>query len=44
VNTVMNLRVPQNVGNFLSGLVTVNFSRRTRLRGVSGRDLTEILY
>jgi len=28
VNTVMDLRVPQNVGNFLASRVTVTFSRR----------------
>jgi hypothetical protein len=44
VNMVMNLCVPQNVGNFLSGLATVDFLRRTWLRGISGRNLTEILY
>jgi hypothetical protein len=35
VNAVMNLRVPQNVGNFLTGCEPVNFSRRTPLRAVS---------
>ena len=28
VNAVMNLRVPQNTGHFLSSLGTVSFSRR----------------
>ena len=32
VNAVMNLRVPQNAGNFRK---PVNFSRRTLLHGVS---------
>jgi hypothetical protein len=35
VNTVMNLRVPYNVGNFLSGCATGGFSRRAQLHGVS---------
>jgi hypothetical protein len=35
VNTIMNLRVPQNVGKFLSGLATGGFPRRTQLRGMS---------
>jgi hypothetical protein len=32
VNTVMNLRVPQNVGKFLSGCTIGGFSRRAQLR------------
>ena len=36
VNTVMNLRVPNNVGNFLSRLGRVSFSGRTVLHGVRG--------
>jgi hypothetical protein len=35
VNTVMNLRVPQNVGKFLSSCATGGFSRRTQTHGVS---------
>jgi hypothetical protein len=35
VNTVMNLRVPYNVGKFLSGCPTGSFSRRAQLHGVS---------
>jgi len=35
VNAVMNLRVPQNAGNFLTGCKPVSFSRRTLLHGVS---------
>jgi hypothetical protein len=35
VNTVMNLRVPQNAGNFLSSLGHFSFSGRTLLHGVS---------
>jgi hypothetical protein len=35
VNTVMNLRVPQNVGEFLSGCTTGSLSKRARLHGVS---------
>jgi hypothetical protein len=29
VNTVMNFRIPQKVGNFLTSQVTVSFSIRT---------------
>jgi hypothetical protein len=35
VNTVMNLRVPENVGKFLSSCATGGFSRRAHLHGVS---------
>jgi hypothetical protein len=35
VDAVMNLRVPYNVGNFLTGYKSVSFSRRTLLHGVS---------
>jgi hypothetical protein len=35
VNAVMNLRVPQNVVNFLTNCKPVNFSRRTALHEVS---------
>jgi hypothetical protein len=35
VNRVMNLRVPQNVGKFLSSCATSGFSRRTQLHEVS---------
>jgi hypothetical protein len=35
MNEVMNLRVPQNVGNFLTSRKPVSFSRRTELHGVS---------
>jgi hypothetical protein len=35
VNEVMNLWVPQNVGNFLTNCKQVSFSRRTLLYGVS---------
>jgi hypothetical protein len=34
VNTVMNFRVPQNVGKFLNGCATGGFSRRAQLHGV----------
>jgi hypothetical protein len=37
VNTVMNLRVPQNVGKFFSTCPTGGFSRRTQLYRVSCR-------
>jgi hypothetical protein len=35
VNVVMNLRVPCNVGNFLTSCKLVSFSRRTLLHGVN---------
>jgi len=35
VNAVMNLRVPQNVGNFLTNCKAVSFSRMTLLHAVS---------
>jgi hypothetical protein len=35
VNTVLNLRVPYNVGKFLSSCTTEGFSRRAHLHGVS---------
>ena len=35
MNAVMNLRVPQNAGNFLTSLEPGSFSRRTLLHGVS---------
>jgi len=35
VHTVMNLRVPQKVGNFVLSWVILSFSRRTLLHGVS---------
>ena len=35
VNAVMNLRVPQNMGNFLTSCKPVSFSRRTLHHGVS---------
>jgi hypothetical protein len=35
VNAVMNLRVPQNAGNFFNSLKPVSFSRRTLLQAVS---------
>jgi hypothetical protein len=34
VNAVINLRVPQNAGNFLTSYKPVSFSRRTVLYGV----------
>jgi hypothetical protein len=34
MNTVMNLRVPQNVRKFLSSCPTGGFSRRAQLHGV----------
>jgi len=35
VNVVLNLRVPQKVGNFLTSPKPISFSKRTRLHGVS---------
>ena len=35
VNAVMNLRVPQKMGNFLTNCKPVSFSRRTLHHGVS---------
>ena len=35
VNAVMNLRVPQNAGNFLTSREQFSFSSRTLLHGVS---------
>jgi hypothetical protein len=35
IKTVMNLQVPQGVGNLLSSCTTGSFSRRDQLRGVS---------
>jgi hypothetical protein len=35
VTTVMNLRVPYNVGKFLSGSATGGFSRMAQFHGVS---------
>jgi hypothetical protein len=35
VNTVIQLRVPQNVRKFLSSCTTGGFSRRAQLHGVS---------
>jgi hypothetical protein len=35
VNAVINLRVPQNAGNFLTSWKPGSFSRRTLLHGVS---------
>jgi hypothetical protein len=35
VKTVMNLRIPYKAGNFLTSWVTISFTRRTLLHGVS---------
>jgi hypothetical protein len=35
VNTIMNLRFPQNVSKFLSSCTTGGFSRRAEVHGVS---------
>jgi hypothetical protein len=35
VNTVMSLKVPQDVGKFLSNCTTGDFSRNAQLHGVS---------
>jgi hypothetical protein len=34
-NTIMNFRVPQNVGKFFSSCTSVGFSRKAQLHGVS---------
>jgi len=39
VNAVMNLRVQQNPGYFLTRWGTVSFSRRTVLHGLMSHDL-----
>ena len=39
VNAVMNLRVPENVGNFLTSWKSVSFSRRTVFHGGSNVPL-----
>jgi hypothetical protein len=44
VNAVINLRVPKNVGNFLSSWGTVSFSGRTVLCGVSYKWLSSESY
>ena len=35
MDTVMNIRVPYNLGNFLNRSETLSFSRSTLLRGVA---------
>jgi hypothetical protein len=35
VNAVINPRIPQNAGNFLTSYKPVSFSRRTLIHGVS---------
>jgi hypothetical protein len=35
LNTVMNLLIPQNTGNFLSSLGRFSFAGRTLLHGIS---------
>jgi hypothetical protein len=35
VNNVMNLRVPKNIGKFLSSWATGGFSKRAQIHGVS---------
>jgi hypothetical protein len=34
VNTIMNLRIPQNFGKFFSSLATGGFARRNLLHGI----------
>jgi hypothetical protein len=41
VNTVMNLRVPQSAGNFLTSCKPVSFSKRTLIHGVSKYGVTK---
>ena len=42
LNAVMNFRVLQNVGNFLTSCKPASFSRRTLLRGVSNKSVRHI--
>jgi hypothetical protein len=42
VNKVMNLRVPLNVGKFLSSCATAGFSRSAQLYGVSHSNLSTL--
>jgi len=44
VTAVMNLRVPWNTGNFLTGWKLVTFSRRTLLHGVSKKVSQEVKF
>ena len=45
LNGVVNLQVPLNVGNFLTGWKLVSFSRRTMLHGISGyTKITNVKY
>jgi hypothetical protein len=44
VNVVMNLRFPENAGNFLTSCKPVSFSRRTLLHGVSKYAAKTVLY
>jgi hypothetical protein len=45
VNTVMNLRVPQNVWKFLSSCTADGFSRRAQIREVARNDkLISVLF
>jgi hypothetical protein len=38
-NTVMELHFPQNLGKFLTSLVTMRFSRTTLLHGINPSDV-----
>jgi hypothetical protein len=42
VNTVMNVRVPPNVGKFLSNSATGDFSRRAQLHVVISTTCTKL--
>jgi hypothetical protein len=43
VNTVMNLHVPQNVGNFWNSCTTGGFSRRAKLHAVTYTGILAII-
>ena len=39
VDTVTKLQFPQNMGKFLTSLITTSFSRMTQLHGISPSDM-----
>jgi hypothetical protein len=41
VNTVINFRIPKNVGEYLSSCATGGFSIRAQLHGVSSVEMAE---
>jgi hypothetical protein len=42
VSAVMNVRVPENAGDFLTSCKPISFSRRTLLQGVSKSEVRKI--